>query len=196
MKTSHLFTTLRIVLAPVFFILFFIPIWTGDFAKASVIILIPLFIFMELTDFFDGYYARKKNEVSDFGKVFDPFADVLANLTVLFCFTLAGYLHPLFFILIFYREFGITFVRMVAIKKGVAIAAKMGGKIKTVMYIVAAGFSLAIESIYRLSLQSFFSDSFFNVVSIIGFSLYIIAAILSVATFLDYIRSFKDVLKS
>lgn len=196
MKTSHIFTTLRIVLAPVFFILFFIPIWTGSFAKISVVLLIPLFIFMELTDFFDGYYARKKNEVSDFGKVFDPFADVLANLTVLFCFTLAGYLHPLFFILIFYREFSITFVRMIAIKKGVAIAAKMGGKIKTVMYIIAAGFSLIIESIYRLSLQSFFSDSFFHIFSIIGFSLYVIATTLSVLTFLDYIRSFKDVLKS
>ncbi len=193
MRTSDFYTTLRLVLAPVFFILFFIPVWTGFGYDISVFILAPLFVFMEFTDFLDGFYARKKNEVRDFGKVFDPFADVLANLTVLFCFVLTGYMPAFLFVIILYREMGITFVRMIASGKGVAIAARKGGKLKTVLYIVAAGFSLFQESLKRLAVPY---ESFESSLSLIGMILYGAAVIASVLSFADYLVNFASVLRS
>lgn len=153
MSVANFYSVLRIILAPVFFILFFLPQWAGVGTVLTAWVLFPLFVFMEFTDFLDGYYARKHNQVSDFGKLFDPFADVLANLTVLFSFVLSGYLPSLLFIVILYREMGIMFVRMLASRKGVAIGARKGGKLKTVLYIVAAGFSLLIESALRLGVS-------------------------------------------
>ena len=87
MKTSNKFTFSRLVFAPVFFLIYNIPLWTGNdlLAKISAFIMIPLLAVFELTDYFDGHYARKNGEVSDFGKLFDPFADVMLNLTVFAC---------------------------------------------------------------------------------------------------------------
>ena len=87
MKLSNIFTSSRLVLAPIIYVLYFLPDWIPFISpKITILIIIPIFIFMEFTDFLDGYYARLHNQVDDFGKIFDPFADVVANVTVLFCF--------------------------------------------------------------------------------------------------------------
>jgi len=193
MSLANIFTASRIVLAPFFLILFFLPEWTGFSPRLSVLILIPLFTFMEFTDFLDGYFARKTKSVSDFGKLFDPFADVLANITVLLCFMIAGYLPVLLFIVILYREMSIMFVRMLASRNGVAIGARKGGKTKTVMYIVAAGFSLAIETAVRFNIAFPFS---IEVLRWINLGLYCLAVLLAIVSFIDYLRHFSSVLKT
>jgi CDP-diacylglycerol--glycerol-3-phosphate 3-phosphatidyltransferase len=192
MKLANAFTTSRIILAPFFFLIFFFPEWTGGGTRLTVFVLVPLFIFMEYTDYLDGYYARKQNQVSDFGKLFDPFADVLANLTVWFSFVLAGYLPAVLFVIVLYREMGIMFLRMLASRKGVAIAARKGGKLKTVLYIVASGFSLAVESALRLGIHLGHTES---VLRMINTGLYLIAVIVSVASFIDYLVNFLPVLR-
>ncbi len=192
MKLSDFFTTVRIALAPLFFILYFLPLWIGFGDTISVFVLIPLFIFMEFTDFLDGYYARKHKVVSDFGKLFDPFADVLANLTVMFAFVVSGYLPAFLFLLIIYREMGMQFVRMLASREGVAIGARKGGKAKTVLYIVAAGCSLAIESAIRLG---FDIAPLGAQLRIANMALYGIAAFASIASFVDYLVHFSSVLR-
>ena len=192
MKLANFFTAVRIALAPLFFVLFFLPGLAGFGAAASVYILIPLFAFMEFTDFLDGYYARKYKEVSDFGKLFDPFADTLANLTVLFVFVLSGYLPAFLFLVLLYRELGISFIRMLASRQGVAIGARKGGKTKTVLYIVAAGFSLAIESAIRLG---FDISAVSAQARIIGLALYALAVVVSLGSFIDYLVHFSSVLK-
>ncbi len=190
MKLSDFFTSLRIFLAPVFFILFFFPIWTGYGSALSAVVLIPLFVFMEFTDFLDGYYARKHKAVSEFGKLFDPFADVLANMTVLFCFVLSGYLPAVFFLVLIYREMGIMFVRTLASRKGVAMGARKGGKLKTVLYIVASGFSLALESALRLGIDL---GVYLQSAKMVNFSLYILAVIVSIVSFIDYLVYFTTI---
>ena len=134
MKVSNKFTLARAVFAPVFYLIFNIPLWLDSpiLKIISACIMIPLLAVAEVTDYWDGHYARKYNEVSDFGKLFDPFADVLLNLTVFLCAVEAGYMPFVLFVLIFYREFSQSFLRMIALKKGIAIAARMGGKLKTV----------------------------------------------------------------
>lgn len=195
MKLSNKFTLSRILLSPVFFILYFLPIWTGKFSELSVCIAIPMLAFMEFTDFLDGYYARKHNEVSDFGKIFDPFADVMVHLATFFCFIFSvnttGYLPPIIFILILYREMTMNFVRMVAMKKGVAIAARKGGKFKTVMYVVSGFFALFLETLVRFDAV----PSCFATLKIVSIVLFVISLICSYVSFVDYLVNFKNVLK-
>ena len=112
-------------LSPIIFIIYFLPDWLSFVnPKVSIVILILIFIYAEFTDFLDGYYAREHNQVDDFGKIFDPFADVIINITVMFCFMQDGFLNPILFLIILYREFGIMFLRMKARGEGITIAAK------------------------------------------------------------------------
>ena len=195
MKLSNKFTLSRILLAPVFFILYFVPIWFGKFNELSVIIAIPLLAFMEFTDYLDGHYARKHNEVSDFGKLFDPFADVMVHLSTFVCFLFSvtgkGYMSPLILILILYREMSMTFIRMIATKKGIAIAARKGGKFKTVMYVVAGFYALFLETLVRFNVQL----ECFDVLRVVCTCLFVICLICSYASFIDYLKHFGKVIK-
>ena len=191
MKTSNKFTLTRIIFAPVFFILYFIPIWTGGFTKVSLLVAIPLLCFAEFTDFLDGHYARKHNEVSDFGKIFDPFADVILHMTTFACLMFSveqglGYTPRFVFILILYREMGQTFLRMVAAKQGIAIAARKGGKIKTVMYVVSGFYALFLETLVRLDCV----PDCFGALKIAALVLFLISLILSYSSFIDYLVHF------
>ena len=196
MKLSNKFTLTRIIYAPIFFLLYFIPIWTGKFAALSLIIALPCLIFAEFTDYLDGHYARKMNEVSDFGKLFDPFADVILHLTTFVCFMQSykpgNSYHPVYILLlIMLREFSQNFLRMVAAKKGTAIAARKGGKFKTVMYVVSEFYALFLELLIRLDAV----PSCFNTLKIVSLALFIICVICSYASFIDYLINFGPVLK-
>ncbi|MBQ9495896.1 MAG: CDP-alcohol phosphatidyltransferase family protein [Treponema sp.] len=214
MKTANAFTLTRIVLAPVFFLIYFIPIWTGRFIAPSAYILIPLLACMEITDFFDGYFARKNHEVSDFGKLFDPFADVVVHLTTFMCFmhtvlsrinTVAAarmwYIPVPIFLLILYREVAQNFLRMVAIKKGTAIAARKGGKLKTVFYVATSFVCLMAECAARLWVCDKNSSGIVTVVmhNFIAWqngalAMACISLALCYISFVDYLVHFKAVL--
>ncbi len=201
MQIANFFSMNRLVLAPVFFIVFFLPNYVNGTEIISVCILIPLFIYMEFTDFLDGFFARKYGIVSDFGKLFDPFADVLTNLTVFLTFVVSGYMPPFFFLIILFREMGMQFVRMLAISNGVVIAAKMPGKLKTVVYIISGGFSLFIVSLIRLNeaIQFNTNQNFLDIISGLktaNLCLYILSVILSVYSFAGYLKSFMAYLKT
>jgi CDP-diacylglycerol--glycerol-3-phosphate 3-phosphatidyltransferase len=196
MKTSNKFTLSRIIFAPIFFILYFIPMWTGSFTKLSLLVAIPLLCFAEFTDFLDGYYARKHNEVSDFGKIFDPFADVILHMTTFACLMFSvedgiAYTPRFIFILIMYREMGQTFFRMVAAKKGIAIAARKGGKVKTVVYIISGFYALFLEALVRLNCL----PEFFDTLKIAATCLFALSLILSYSSFIDYLIHFGKVIK-
>ncbi|MDE6704351.1 MAG: CDP-diacylglycerol--glycerol-3-phosphate 3-phosphatidyltransferase [Treponemataceae bacterium] len=200
MKLSNKFTLMRVCFAPVFFLIYSIPIWTGSvlLQQISAYCMIPLLIIFELTDFFDGYYARKRGEVGDFGKLFDPFADVMLNLTVFLCAMTSvnrifgGYMPSLIFVLILYRELGMNFLRMIASKQGVAIAARKGGKLKTVSYIVSGFFALAVESALRLGYGLGGYGSELHTAAVVLFT---ICLVLSYLSFIDYLRIFASILK-
>ena len=102
-------TLSRIVLAPLFFILYRYPVFPS---LISTILLWALFCVIEVSDFVDGRIARSTSEVSDFGKLFDPFADVLARITYFVCFAFSGIMPLWVLLIILYREFGILFLRM------------------------------------------------------------------------------------
>lgn len=201
MKTSNKFTLARVIFAPFFFIMYYLPVLThsGMLAKISAFIMIPLLALAQLTDYWDGHYARKRNEVSDFGKLFDPFADVMLNLTLFLCaqgsVTGKGYMPIFLFVLILYREFSMNFLRMVAVSKGTAIAARKGGKFKTVFYIVSGFLMLTLESLFRLGFAEQIS-AFVPVVRIILKVMFYICVLLSYLSFFDYIKTFSKIFSS
>ena len=193
MQIATKFTFCRILCAPVFFILYFLPVWLRQLtflAPVSVYFMLPLLAFAEFTDYLDGKFARSRNQVSDFGKVFDPFADVFLNITVFFCLVLSGYMPAFILLLIIYREISMTFIRLVAIQKGVTIAARMGGKTKTVLYILAFFFTLLIESALRLGLLNN-EDSPVQTCKLISLVLFILCLVLSYFSFADYLINFR-----
>ena len=196
MKLSNKFTFTRIIFAPIFFLLYFIPIWTGCGTKVSLLIAIPCLVFAEFTDYLDGHYARKHNEVSDFGKLFDPFADVVLHLTGFVCLMHSvkadvSYMPVYFFVLIMLREFSQNFLRMVAAKQGTAIAARKGGKLKTVVYIAAEFYGILLELLVRLD----FAPEYFGALKTGSYIFFALCVILSYASFIDYLVRFGKILK-
>ena len=199
MKLANALTLIRALFAPVFFLIYFIPIWTNAFVFASGIIMIPLLACMDITDFFDGFFARKSKTVSDLGKMFDPFADVIVHLTTFTCFlyscnsAFAPYTPILIFIFILYREFTQTFFRMLAAKQGVAIGARKGGKFKTVLYVTTSFFCLFQECAVRIDFHPVLDKA--SQLKTATLILFILCFIASYVSFLDYVLNFKSVIK-
>lgn len=207
MSTSNKFTTVRVVCAPIVFLIYFLPIWLKNagvdaalcdaIAKYTIFGLIPFLAFAEITDALDGHYARKHNEVSDFGKVFDPFADVILHMSTFCCLmfsydsTVKGYMIPVIFVFILYREMTMTFLRMVAAMKGTAIAARKGGKFKTVFYVFSAFFALLLELFVRGGFH--ISYNVFSFLKGLSVGFFIVCVTLSYVSFIDYLIAFKSV---
>ena len=135
----------------------------------------------------DGMAARKRSEISDFGKLFDPFADTLMQITCFLCFVIDGIFPAILFLLVIYREFSILFIRNLMLRKGVAMGARLGGKIKTVAYIIAGGAALLTASIQRLSIFEFLFP-YFKAGAIV---IFIISVIISLVSFVDYLLIYR-----
>ncbi len=110
----------------------FIYCVTKDGGFFSVLAIV-LFMLAVLSDYLDGYLARKYNLFTDFGKIMDPIADKFLVLSAFFVFMRQGYFSPWMFYVIAGREFLVTVSRFFLIKKGKVIAAERAGKAKTVL---------------------------------------------------------------
>ncbi|MCH9609405.1 MAG: CDP-diacylglycerol--glycerol-3-phosphate 3-phosphatidyltransferase [Chlamydiales bacterium] len=97
-------------------------------------ILLFLLCVSELSDAFDGYFARKFDQVTDFGKLLDPMADSIYRISVFFTFTQPPVRLPLLLVFVFlYRDSVISTLRTICALKGFALAARSTGKIKAVL---------------------------------------------------------------
>ena len=187
MTTADKVTLSRIILAPLFFILYRYPLFP---ALPTAIFLWLLFWVIEISDFVDGKIARSSSAVSDFGKLFDPFADVIARVTYFVCFAFSGIMPLWIFLIILYREFGILFLRMMLSFKGIAMGARPGGKLKAGLYMISGILSLLFVSIERLSLFA----STLPTLKIIVLVAFMAAGALSVASFIDYLIQFRKLM--
>ncbi|HII64272.1 TPA: CDP-diacylglycerol--glycerol-3-phosphate 3-phosphatidyltransferase [Candidatus Woesearchaeota archaeon] len=129
-NAPNLITLLRIALIPLFVLLFFSP-WRYAHLLAAA-----LFLLLSLTDFIDGYLARKRRQVTDFGKLLDPIADKLLISTALVLLIGRGVEWWMALIIII-REVLLTALRLYIVKGDIVIAASWLGKLKTVSQIVA-----------------------------------------------------------
>jgi CDP-diacylglycerol--glycerol-3-phosphate 3-phosphatidyltransferase len=198
MTLANRITTLRIVLAPVFFIVYMVPLWVSslfhpeaaliaELSRWTIPVLWVLFVVSELTDLLDGMAARMRKEVSDFGKLYDPFADVLVQVTYFLCFVSTGIFPAALFLLVLYREIGILFIRNLMLRKGIAMGARMGGKLKTVTYILAGALALLAVSVQRLG----FGDSLFLIAGRIATAVFLVSVLFSLLSFADYFSVYR-----
>jgi CDP-diacylglycerol--glycerol-3-phosphate 3-phosphatidyltransferase len=179
-------TLFRIFLSPLFFVSFFFPLWTGAGAFPASVILWFVFLVIEISDMVDGTLARALDQVTDTGKLLDPFADVIARLTYFVCFVATGIMPGWAFIPIMYRELGVTYLRMIMYKDGFALAANRGGKLKAVFYAISGGFGLLVHTCRNLSLFPEYQDTLLFAGKIV----FAFAALLSLLSFLDYFLVF------
>lgn len=118
-------------------------------------VLIAVALVSELSDMFDGFFARKHNQVTELGKVLDPMADSIFRFSVLASFT-QGFLQlPLLLVMIFfYRDSIISTLRTVCALRGFTLSARFSGKLKAVVLAAVAFLILLLMIPYSLGVIS------------------------------------------
>jgi len=131
LNLPNLLTLTRILLIPVFVVLFVTP--DPDRSLMAAIV----FVVAAVTDMLDGYLARRSGQVTKLGKLLDPIADKLLVLSALILLMNVDRVSALVAILIIARELGVTGIRAIAASEGFIIAAETTGKYKMALQVVA-----------------------------------------------------------
>jgi CDP-diacylglycerol--glycerol-3-phosphate 3-phosphatidyltransferase len=166
---------------PFFLAVWLFPIFINE--NATRLVGTAIFALASFTDFLDGYIARSRNLITNFGKFMDPVADKLLVASALICMVATGDLHPLVVILIISREFLVTSFRILAASENVVIAASWWGKIKT-------NFQVFMTIYILLGIQKINPAT-----KLAGDVLIWAAVILTVVSAYDYLVKNKDILK-
>ena len=187
MTLPNKLTMLRILLIPVMIVFCYIGWFKENNVFLNVswlyLILVIIFVVASLTDFLDGYIARKYNLVTTFGKLADPLADKMLVFSAMAILMLDGLIPMWVFIVILIREFMVSGIRMVVIEKGTVIAAAKLGKWKTFVTMIAI-------------IVLFFSG-LHDGVRIAGLVLIYIACALTILSGIEYFwKNRKDILES
>lgn len=192
MNLPNKLTLLRIILVPavIAVILIYFPY---HFLIAGL-----LFGAAAITDALDGKIARRDNLITDFGKFADPLADKILVISVMVCFVKLGLCGAIPLIIIIFREFTVTSIRLVAAAKGNVIAANMWGKVKTVTQIVAIVSVFLMQFIYEI-LERTMTDAvalvyIYDVFNIIGQIMFWIVAVITVISGVIYLKDNKEVI--
>lgn len=131
MSLPNRLTISRIFLTLIFVWFLFQP---GVAAKIAAVV---IFLLASWTDFYDGYYAKKHNLITNFGKIMDPIADKLLILAAFFAFMVMHIVALWMFVVIFIREVVVTVIRLYALSQGKVLPAERAGKAKTVLQFTA-----------------------------------------------------------
>ena len=196
MNLPNKLTIFRIILVPIMVIIPFLGI-TGTISGIPIswIIIDLIFILASITDKLDGYLARKNNQITTFGKFFDPLADkilVLAAMTMLVEMTKLPAWIP---IIVLTREFMVSGYRLVAVEKGgKVIAASKWGKLKTVTQMIA----IILAFVDLNPFGECFSGTLQGgdlILNIIVTGMMIIQTIATIFSGLDYMKGAKKLMK-
>ena len=193
---ANIVTLIRICLVPVFVLAILSP-WPewvglpGITMEAKCVIAAGIFILISCTDWIDGYLARSRGEVTDFGKFMDPLADKILVTAALIALVELAVLPGWPVLIILAREFIVSGIRMVAASKGTVIAASWYGKAKTVFQIIAIVLFLLKDSLTFTTAAGAFTNPMF----VLSWTVMVIALILTVMSMLDYLVKARHLLK-
>ncbi|HNS72353.1 MAG TPA: CDP-diacylglycerol--glycerol-3-phosphate 3-phosphatidyltransferase [bacterium] len=184
MKLPNILTVSRIFLAPLFIVAFMFN------TLSSYIICFFLALIIELSDMFDGFFARRNKQTSDFGKLMDPFADSISRFSIFLCF-LSADLAPLWVIAIFfYRDVLVSIIRVFSTLEGFVVSARQSGKIKAWGQAVSIWLVLILMIVHKAGWWPRLLDTpgrYHQLTSIIIF----IAALITLWSGIDYWNSHK-----
>lgn len=179
MNLANKLTMIRIFLVPIFLIFMVAKIPYGR--EVATII----FIVASLTDKLDGYIARSRNQITNFGKFMDPLADKLLVTAALVSLVELQIVPSWVAMIIIAREFAVSGLRTIAASEGKVIAASFWGKIKTVIQIIAI-----ITALLNLSYEKI---SYINPILNMLTNIFMAAAvIITIISGVDYFVKNKD----
>lgn len=149
MNLPNKLTLSRIILTP-----FFVAAMLIDF-PFHYLVALAIFGIASITDMLDGKIARKQNLVTNFGKFSDPLADKILVLSTLVCFVQLGLCSSIIVIIVLFREFAVSSIRLLAATDGKVVAANIWGKVKTVTQIIAIILIFLLQFIIELMNMNF-----------------------------------------
>lgn len=191
MNLPNKITIFRIILIPFMVLVFYFDNIFKGFVYAGLLAAI-IFIIAAVTDFLDGYIARKYNLITTIGKFLDPIADKVLVITALFLTIEAGLIAmpygAIAASLIVSRELIISGFRQIAASNGTVIAADKTGKIKAVFQDITMAMFLLLKT-FNIILQG----SLLNLYVIIAYISLTVAVILTVWSGIEYLVKNKDV---
>ncbi|SHH57884.1 CDP-diacylglycerol--glycerol-3-phosphate 3-phosphatidyltransferase [Thermosipho atlanticus] len=145
MNIPNIITWIRVVLT---------AILVAFLIQQNYIVAFILFLIASFSDYLDGYFARKLNQVSNFGKIFDQMSDKILITSILIVFVQQNLIPSWILVVIVFRDTLVTTIRMAAVNLGTVVAANYFGKLKTVSQIVWV-ISLFLQVLYFKNLESF-----------------------------------------
>ena len=143
-----------------------------------------LFILASLTDFLDGYIARKYNLITDFGKLMDAIADKILVNSVLIILAGQGIIHPIIPVVVIIRDSVVNSIKMLAASNGKVVAAINSGKLKTACLMVG----IVLTLFYNLPFELWGIS--------VGKVLLLIATVLSITSGIQYYSLNKHLIKT
>ncbi len=151
MSIANYLTFIRVFISPIFLLVYV----SYEMLGISIFMLPYILLFLlgvsELSDAFDGYLARKYNQVTDLGKILDPMADSIARISAFLTFTQPPVNLPIALIFIFlYRDSVVSTLRTICALKGYALAARMSGKLKAVIQAISVTLVVLLMIPYTL----------------------------------------------
>ncbi|QBP41428.1 CDP-diacylglycerol--glycerol-3-phosphate 3-phosphatidyltransferase [Paenisporosarcina antarctica] len=156
MNIPNQITVSRIIMIPIFVAFMLIDFGWGDLTLLGATLPVEhligaiIFIFAAVTDFIDGYYARKHNLVTKMGMFLDPLADKLLVSAALIILVELGFAPAWIVIIIISREFAVTGLRLILANEGEVVAAKQLGKIKMWTQIIAVSALLLHNIVFEM----------------------------------------------
>lgn len=145
MTTASKITLIRVAFIPLFMVFMYLS--GGQANSWALWVSLAIFVVASLTDYIDGYIARKYNQVSDFGKFLDPLADKLLVIAAMVMFCEWGVFPAWALMIVLTREFAVTGLRLVAVGNGTVIAAGKSGKFKTASTMIGLCVMMAFPQI-------------------------------------------------
>lgn len=200
MNTPNKITLSRLLLIPI--VMFF---YLASFIPYGKLVATVIFVIACLTDFLDGYLARKNNQVTTLGKFFDSIADKVLIMTGMLLIVFpAGQLPAVYpswigiicVIIILAREFIVSALRQIAAAKGLVLAADMGGKIKATAQYVVTTLYMVLAFIQETFLSvSALDDKWVAIVRFVLMILLIATTILTIYSGASYLIRNRHVFK-
>ena len=186
-------TMSRIVLTPFFLWVFFYDN-DLDYSNNSLVFkslsLVMVLGFM-LTDFLDGYLARKLGEVSTLGKYLDPFSDKISNMTIFMCFIATGYAPVWMVALIYFRESSVETLRTLAASEGLIMPARRSGKWKTALQ----GIGIVAILVGALDPMAYIIPNYNNFWNVFPQAVMGVITAITIISGIDYFLASKHILK-
>lgn len=172
-------TLARIVLAPVFFLLFSL---SGPGPAGLLAGVWAVLILSELSDALDGHLARRLGQVSELGKILDPFADSISRLTYFIAFVAAGIMPAWVLVILVYRDVAVAYIRVLVARDKVLMPARTSGKLKAWVY-AFAGF--AGTAVFTLKKTGWLPEVVATL-DVVAFVLFVSSAVIALWSLVDY----------